>query len=178
MIRLFAGLALPDAVRARLSLMASGIPGARWLAPETYHVTLRFIGEVEEHVAQAVHESLDAVKAPAFALELAGVGAFATGHRTHTVWAGVEKTPPLTFLHDKVESAVVRAGLAPEPRKFAPHITLARIKRQPGRRLHDFLAHHALFRTEPFPVDRFVLFSSHLGGTGATYVAEAEYLLQ
>jgi 2'-5' RNA ligase len=178
MIRLFVGLSLPDEVRLRLAALASGIPGARWLEPETYHVTLRFIGEVEEQVGEAIHDLLDGIRAPAFPLELAGMGAFDTGHRAHTLWAGVEKSAALVFLRDKVESAVVRAGLPPETRKFSPHVTLARIKDQPGRRLHDFLSHHGLFRAGPFMVDRFVLYSSHLGRTGATYTAEAEYPLE
>lgn len=90
---------------------------------------------------------------------------------------GVERSAELEHLRDKVESAVVRAGLAPEARKFTPHLTLARFRDPPGPRLGDFLGRHALFRPLPLEVTHFTLFSSHLGRGGAVYAAEAEYPL-
>lgn len=177
MIRLFVGIALPERVQHELAGLCAGVPQARWVTPESMHLTLRFVGEVDEGVAHDIHDSLAAVHAPGFALELAGVGVFGSDRHPAALWVGVERAPELTHLRDKVESAVVRAGLPPEPRKFAPHVTLARFREAPGTRLGDFLARHALFRLPPITVDRFTLFSSHLGRTGASYVAEAEYSL-
>jgi 2'-5' RNA ligase len=71
----------------------------------------------------------------------------------------------------------VRAGLEPEGRKFIPHVTLARLKDVREAQVGPFLADHALFRIDPFPVDSFVLFSSFLSRNGAIYTPEAEYPL-
>lgn len=178
MIRLFVGIELPEVVRARLAAFAGGIPNVRWIAPENIHLTLRFIGEVDEDVGHDVDEALAAVAAPAFAFELAGFDTFGNGRRAHTLWAGVERNPALVHLRDKVESALVRVGLAPETRKFSPHVTIARLNDAPVGRLKDFLARNGLFRSGPIPCDRFVLFSSHLGRSGATYAVEADYPLE
>lgn len=177
MIRLFVGLDLPQDLRDALERLGGGIPGARWLPAENFHVTLRFIGEVDEDDAADLHEALAAVRAPAFDLEVAGFGAFQNGHRTHSLWAGVERTPPLMHLHEKVDRALVRAGLPPERRKYMPHITIAKLKGAPVHKVQDFIAHNNLFRHGPVPVEHFTLFSSTLGRSGATYTAEAEYPL-
>ena len=177
MIRLFVGLELPEPVRAELAGLCGGIPGARWILPENLHITLRFIGEVDEPLAEAIHENLERVEAPAFPLRLSGVGSFGKNHRASTVWAGVAPEPGLEHLHKKVESACVRAGCAPEGRKFTPHVTLARLKESQPIRLCQFEESHNLLSLGPFPVEAFTLFSSHLGADGAHYLAEARYAL-
>lgn len=178
MLRLFVGLPLSSDIADRLDRLAAGIPNARWVDSANLHVTLRFIGEVAEGVAHDIHEALERIRAPAFAVEVGGLGAFESGRRPHTLWVGVERAPALTHLRDKVESAVVRAGLAPEPRRFAPHVTIARLKDAPARRVSEFLAGHGLFRAGTLQADRFVLFSSRLGHGGPVYTAEAEYPLE
>ncbi len=177
MIRLFVGLDLPDAVRQRLAALRAGVPGARWMEPETYHITLRFLGELHEDQAADVDAALAELSAPGFELTIAGVGHFGQGHRAHTLWAGVERSPGLVHLQAKVESAVVRAGLPPEGRKLSPHVTLARFREAPAGRLADFAALHAGLRLGPLAVTSFQLFSSHLGRTGASYRVEADYRL-
>lgn len=177
MIRLFVGIGLPQDIRERLAALRSGVPQARWVEPENLHVTLRFIGEVDEGVADDIHDRLAEMRGSAFDLDLAGVGVFGPDRQPSTLWVGVAKTPELQHLRDKVESAVVRAGQPPETRKFSPHLTLARFKGAPGPRLGDFLAGHAMLRLPTVRVDRFVLFSSHLGRNGASYAVEAEYPL-
>lgn len=177
MIRLFVGLVLPEDARQRLAGLAGGIPGARWLEPDTFHITIRFIGEVAQDVAADIDAALAGIRAPAFPLSLVGVGSFGHGRQIHSLWTGVERSPALAHLHEKVERALVRTGLEPEPRKFAPHVTLARLKQAQPARVEAFAAEHALFRHGPFAIDRFVLFSSHLGRAGASYMAEAEYPL-
>ena len=176
MIRLFVGLDLPDPVRMVLGGIGSGVPGARWTPPGNLHVTLRFIGEVDETTADAIDVALSGIRAPDFEMTLAGCGAFASGHRAHTLWTGVERGPALLHLQDKVESAVVRAGVAPEGRKYQPHVTLARLKATPTSRLQSFIAGHNLLRAT-IAVEHFVLFSSRLGHEAPVYTAEAEYPL-
>ena len=177
MIRLFAALPLPEATRERLARLQSGLPGARWVDPHNLHITLRFIGEVDEGTAADVDEALDRVTAPPFPLVLEGAGNFGKGHRSHTLWAGVERSDPLHHLRDKIESALVRAGLPPEERKYSPHVTLARLNDQSAARLGPWLAGAGLFRDGPVMVDRFCLYESILGRTGPTYHALRSYPL-
>jgi 2'-5' RNA ligase len=177
-MRLFVGIALPEDVRFRLSLLCAGLPNVRWVPPENLHVTLRFIGEVDGGVMQDVDAALAGVRAPQFSLSLAGVGHFGNGGHVRVIWAGIEKSPALQHLRDKVESAVVRAGVPPEGQKFSPHITLARPKTSPPTaKLRDFLAHNNLFRTPAFEVTHFTLYQSFTGREGSTYRAEHSYEL-
>ena len=90
-------------------------------------------------------------------------------------WAGVAKEPALTHLHDKVESAVVRAGLEPDRQNYRPHVTLAHPKDPPPHKLQQYLAMNNLFRSESFEVTHFTLFSSHIGSETPIYHAERSY---
>ncbi len=178
MVRLFVGLAVPYELRLRLSgLIAHRFPGAKWVPPENYHLTLRFIGEVDNGRADDIDAGLSAIAARGFDLTLSGVGTFETRGRPHALWVGVERNAALEQLRAKVESAVVRAGCEPERRRFVPHITLARLDNPDPVRLGEFLRLHGLFRAQPVPVERFTLFSSHLGKDQAHYTAEADYAL-
>ena len=174
MLRLFVGIGLPPEIKLRLSLIAAGVPGARWVDPGNYHVTLRFIGEVDEGMAGDIDGALAYIRAARFDLVLSGVGQF--GDRM--LWAGIEKNPPLLHLRDKVESALVRLGLEPETRRYAPHVTLARLKGASEARLQAYIREHALFRAEPFAVDRFSLIASYLTKSGAIYEDQADYALR
>lgn len=177
MLRLFVGIGFPPALKLRLSLLCAGLPGARWVDPDNFHLTLRFIGETGEDVAADIDAALARVKARRFSLQLAGIGLFASGERARTLWVGIERHPDLVALRDKVEQALIRTGLPPEPRKFAPHVTLARLNNPPRDPLHDFLAAHALFRTDPLPVEGFHLIASFPTKSGAIYEDQAEYPL-
>lgn len=177
MHRLFVGLALPPATRMHLSLLAGGIPNARWVSPENFHLTLRFIGEVPGHVADDIDQTLAGLSARGFALSLTGVGTFDKGGRLSSLWVGVERNPSLEHLQGKVERAVVRAGCEPERRRFLPHVTLARIERSPEEKVARFVQEHGTFRHGPVEVTSFVLFQSMLGKEQAHYVPEAEYAL-
>lgn len=174
-MRLFVAVTLPEGLRERLSDLGHGLPGARWVAAENLHLTLRFIGEVDGADARDIDESLVAIRAPAFQLALQGFGLFGDKRRPRALWAGVGASDELTRLQEKVEQAVVRAGRPPERRKFKPHVTLARFASSPGAKLQDFLAVHALFRSAPFPVEGISLFSSFLSNSGAIYRQEAVY---
>lgn len=176
-MRLFVAIALPEELRARLSRMQQGVPAARWVDPDNLHLTLRFIGEADGIEAQDLDAALAQVRASRFDLTLAGVDRFGQGRKSRALWVGVEPIPELDRLRRRVEQAVQAAGFAPERRKFKPHVTLARLKGDPGHRLHDHLAQHATFRAEAFEVREFVLYSSVLAPTGAIYTPEAAYPL-
>lgn len=173
MLRLFVGIALPPELKLQLSLICSGVPGARWVDPGNYHLTLRFIGEVDEGLASDIDAALLQVRAPRFEVTLAGVGRF--GDRM--LWVGVDKSPPLVHLRDKVESALVRLGLPAETRRYAPHVSLARLRNASEAKLQAFIEAHALFRGAPFAVERFSLVASYLTKSGAIYEDQADYPL-
>jgi 2'-5' RNA ligase len=178
MIRLFAALALPDAVRERLALVRGPLPGARWVPPENMHLTLRFIGEVEPPMAADIDTALGRIEAPAFELSLTEPGSFGSRGRVRALWAGVKKTDDLMRLQAKIEVACVRVGLEPERRRYHPHVTLARCKNASQDSVNAFIAFHGGFDLPMIAVDRFYLFSSRMGRSGSVYATEAVYPLK
>lgn len=176
MIRLFAAIGLPHSVATRLSFMQAGIPGARWSPIENLHLTLRFIGEVEQSVARDIDDVLSAVHVPAFELRLRGVGEFG-GKEPHAIWAGVALSEQLHRLHAKIESALQRMGLPTDTRKYTPHVTLARLRDAPYPKVAEFVCAHGAFDSGPFQVSSFGLYSSHATSHGSHYVLESEYAL-
>ncbi len=177
-MRLFVALDLPWHVRERPAAMAgSGIPGARWVPPENYHLTLRFIGEVPGYQAEEIDHALAALKVRGFSLSLAGLGVFSKAGRGSALWVGVERNPQLEHLRGKIETALQRCGLEPERRRFQPHVTLARLDNAVESKVAAFMQAHNLFRADPVQVEHFTLFSSLLGKEQAVYTAEVEYPL-
>jgi 2'-5' RNA ligase len=177
MHRLFVAIDFPEPVRRELALLCFGLPDARWVPPEQLHLTVRFIGEVEGSVLLDVRDALGDVRAAPFDLRLRGMGHFPPRGRPSVLWAGVDGGDGLRVLHDRVEAAVTRAGLPPEARNFAPHVTMARLKGTHPRRVADYLTEHALFSVGPFAVESFHLYSSVLGPKGAAHTLEASYPL-
>ena len=175
MLRLFVGINFPPELKLRLSLLCSGVPGAKWVDPGNFHLTLRFIGEIDEDVAGDVDVALSRLRARRFTLQIAGTGVF--GDKPRSLWAGIERNPELVGLRDKIEQALIRVGLPPEPRKFAPHVTLARLRDPPLDKLRDFLAAHACFRADPLPVEGFSLIASFQTKAGSVYEDQADYPL-
>ncbi len=140
-MRLFVGLELPRDIRSLLAgLAARGIPGARWLPAENYHLTLRFIGETPAWRAEEIDSALSELRAREFALTMAGLGTFSKSDRATTLWVGVERSEQLWRLRAKIETALQRAGLEPERRRFSPHVTLARLDNVPEAKLAGFRA--------------------------------------
>lgn len=177
MHRLFVGIRPPAAIRDALIAMMSGAAGVRWQNDDQLHITLRYIGEVERPVAEDVAAMLAHIVSPAFDLAVADVGLFDRGSRHPTaLWAGVRPHDAIAELHRKVDRAIVRAGLDSERRAYLPHITLARIGGR-GAVVEPWLAANAGLASEPFAVDHFLLFESHLGREGAWYERLARYRL-
>lgn len=178
MIRLFAGLALPPDCRETLARVQGGLPGARWVPPENYHITLRFVGEMTEPDAEAIAASLDMLAHPPVTVRIAGLSFGGDSHRARTLWAEVERTPELAELQKRVESLIVASeACAPETRRYRPHVTLARLSGVRPERLQTFLTEHALVACEPFVADAVVLYSSTLSPKGSTYVEEVRFPL-
>jgi 2'-5' RNA ligase len=177
MLRLFVGIGFPPELKLQLSSLCSGVPGAKWVDPGNFHLTLRFIGEIGEDVGADIDDMLSRLRARRFTLQIAGTGVFSGGDKPRSLWAGVERTPELMALRDKVEHAMIRAGLSPEPRRFAPHVTLARLRDPSLDQLQAFLVTHARFRADPFPVNTFSLIASFQTKSGSVYEDQADYAL-
>ena len=175
MIRLFVALGLPDDLRHRLAGLGGGVPGARWVEPHNLHLTLRFLGDTGEDRLEDLDAELAGVEVPPFELTLEGAGQFGTGRKIHTLWVGAARSEGLERLQARVEAAAVRAGFAPETRKFTPHVTLARHANAPPERVMQFLAGNGLFRSLPVAVTEFHLYESHRGRNGPDYAVIASY---
>lgn len=176
MHRLFTAIRPPEEVRDLLfDAMDDGLD-FRWQGDEQLHLTLRFIGEVERPVAEDVAAALSRIRADSFAIRIAGVGRF-DQRNSGALWAGVEPRAPPAALAAKIERACQSAGLEPERRVFHPHVTLARWKGRRTREVAAFLEQAQRLASEPFQVDRFILFESRLSRHGAHYEPVAEYML-
>jgi 2'-5' RNA ligase len=176
MLRLFTGLELPEDLAFDLSFMQGGIPGARWIEPGHFHLTLRFIGDIDTSLARDITHSLSAIDIKPFRLSLKGVGVFG-GKQPHTLYVGVEESAELhrlRALHDRLCQVL---GLPPEGRKYAPHVTLARLKNPPARQLLHWVQLHNLYRSKPFDVSEFVLFNSRPLRGGGPYGIQQSYQL-
>jgi len=176
MHRLFVALRPPEAIRDLLIDAMDDSPALRWVSDDNLHLTLRFIGEVERPLARDVAASLSRIRYPAFELKISGLGRFEQ-RNGGALWAGVDPRKPVAELAAKVDRACVLAGLEPERRAFHPHITLARFGRRNAEAARDFERRNADLESEPFAVDRFILFESQLSRHGPHYEEVAQYEL-
>ena len=176
MPRLFTGIEIPSGVAQSLATLRGGLPGARWIEPDNYHMTLRFIGDVDDTVAREVISLLARVQRRSFELRVEDLKSFG-GRTPRAVVATLGPTPAVSELQAEHERLMQRVGLEPEGRKYIPHVTLARLRESSSRQVADYLALRAPFRSAPFMVSRFVLFSSRASIGGGPYVVEAAYPL-
>lgn len=176
MPRLFTGLQIPAEIGASLTQLRAGLPGARWVEPGNFHITLRFIGDVDDTVAREFALLLGAVARRRFEVALAGLDVFG-GRRPRAVYVPVAAPPQLAELQAEHERLAQRVGLPAEGRNYKPHVTLARLRDTPPRLAAEYLSQRGLFRTPPFAVEQFVLFSSRASVGGGPYVVEAAYPL-
>lgn len=169
MIRLFTALDLPEDQKQELLGRMGGLPKVRWQTHDQLHLTLRFIGEVEENVAEEIRLLLGSLDFKPFKIRISGVGTFGTRRNPRMVWAGIEGVGELKALQGKITNVIRRAGIPPEERKYTPHVTLARLKGGNGNKLQEYLKNNRDLYLERFGVEAFHLMQSHLGNTGAHY---------
>jgi 2'-5' RNA ligase len=174
MPRLFTGIEIPPLLAERLSYLRGGLVGARWIDADRYHLTLRFIGDVDMVTAEAAAESLARVRRRPFSVRLRGLTALGT-RKPHAVVAEVEPATPLMELQAEHERLMQRIGLPAEGRKYTPHVTLARLRSGNPRDIAEYLSVRGGFMADTFEVDRFVLFSSRDSIGGGPYVVEQTY---
>jgi 2'-5' RNA ligase len=176
MPRIFTGLEIPENVAQSLSFLRGGLPGARWIDPENYHLTLRFIGDVDDTTEHEIAALLARVQRKPFELRFDALSSFG-GRRPRAVIATLAQTAALMELQAEHERLMQRIGLEPEGRKYTPHVTLARLRNSSSRQVADYFATRAFVQPLPFTVSRFVLFSSRASVGGGPYVVEAAYPL-
>ncbi len=177
MPRLFSGIEVPAAVAERLSLLRAGLPGARWIDPANYHLTLRFLGDVDGATARDFTHALGEISTASFELRLDGLGSFGGG-KPRAIFAGIALSPALDTLQRAHERVAREVGLPPEPRNYKPHVTLARLKGARADAVATYLGHQGGIMRDAFAVTRFVLFSSRDSVGGGPYVVEAAYPLE
>jgi 2'-5' RNA ligase len=174
MPRLFTGLEIPSRTASRLAMLRGKLVGARWIDPENYHLTLRFVGDIDTLQANAFASALDEIEFDSFDLAIDGLGSFG-GNRPRALWAGVKPSEPLERLQRAHDRAARVAGLPPDPRNFTPHITLARLRETRPAAVAEYLSYFGGFIAEPIRISRFVLFSSRANQGGGPYLVEASY---
>lgn len=177
MPRLFIAIDLPAEIKEAIHPLCSGLPGARWVPDDQLHLTLRFIGDLQHELFAGLYTRLDEVKAKPFPLHIKGLGTFPPRGKARVLWVGLKKSDALIELRKKVDSVLRRLEIPLEKKKFAPHVTIARLGKTPAPRLGNYLAANNLFRQPPFRVTSFRLYSSILRPDGAVHTCEAEYFL-
>jgi 2'-5' RNA ligase len=175
-MRLFTGLEIPSDLAIDLGMMRGGISGARWIDVENYHMTLRFIGDIDDATACEVHSSLEQIRRRSFTVTLEGLSSFG-GAKPRAIVAKAKPAADLVELQAQHERLMRRIGIAPEPRKFTPHVTLARLRAASSVAVADYLSMRGYFFSRRFEAQRFVLFSSRASTGGGPYVVEAAYPL-
>lgn len=174
-MRLFAALDLSGEHRRLLSSLRRPIPGVTWYPPETYHLTLRFIGDITSRpLLEEIDHALASVEGAAFAIEPSGVG-ISTPPARARLWAGVRPSDALARLQSRIETALRRAGLPAEKKRFQPHIALAALGGAPDAETIQWMQGHNLMRGTPATIGHFTLFRSHRSHDAPVYESCAEY---
>jgi 2'-5' RNA ligase len=178
MYRLFIAIDLPKPVKGRLEVLQKHLDGVKWIEQQQMHLTIRFLGNVDEYLYQKLLSNLKIIHSPSFVYSIKGVGVFPNVHRPKVLWAGVEADDRLSTLYQKIEKVVVSSGFDPEERDYKPHITLGRVK----QRLHSeecqsFLEKYENLEITDIKVDNFILYQSRLTRHGALHQQVQQYSL-
>lgn len=174
MPRLFSALEITDNVASQLELMRGGIPGARWIERDAYHVTLRFYGDMDDRTANDLAEELARIECGPFEISLKELGYFG-GAKPHSLHVKVTENEALSRLQSATERAARGLNVKLDRRKFMPHVTIARLKDAQSGDVEAFINQHNLYRSEEIEVERFVLMSARSSRGGGPYVVEEAY---
>ena len=169
MPRLFIAIEISRRVKAELEALHREIPGMCWVPPEQIHLTLAFLGEVEEEKLELLFRGLGRIEAEPFTFRLTGPGCFPRSGKPRVLWYGVERLLSLERLAQRIRNAVTACGIELEERPFSPHITLARVKGAAPDAVKSFVDHPGTTRFPAVTVRQFVLFQSILSRQGALH---------
>lgn len=173
-MRLFIALCLPDLARDDLESLQSRLPAGRPVPWDNLHLTLAFLGDQTESTAEAVHDALETLRAPAFSLTLSQ-GTVYGGRHGQAVAIEAPASPPLRELHDRIHARLRGAGVLPDRRRFRPHVTLSRLKGHTDA--SPLLTALTGVTLGPYLCTDFALFASTLHRDGAVHDELARYPL-
>ena len=180
-MRCFLAIDLDERTRGDIAAIAEALqedfPKLRWVKPDTYHITLRYLGEISEEQVSAIQDSIK-IPTHTFTLHFTNTGAFPNARRPSVLWIGTDALPQLLACRETCETAARDIGLEPDTKPFHPHITLARARK--NQRLGDVsstLEQVSLDALDEFRADRVSLFKSTLTGNGPVYDIIAEFPL-
>ncbi len=176
-MRLFIAIELPGEVKRKLAGLRTEIPGARWVPLEQLHLTLSFLGEVDDEMRELLTEELHEIVTPGFDLHFSGTGCFPNSRHPRVLWVGLAAEQLLTKLAELVRKAVISCDIPQEERPFSPHITLARFREPAGREVAAFLEKHQRLELPTVKVREFVLFQSRLTPQGAIHIPVRQFPL-
>lgn len=177
MPRLFVAIDLPEDRRSRLEALRTDTLSARWTPPEQYHLTLRFIGDVTERQAEAVQQALATVAGTSFEIQSPGLGVFPSRRKPRVLFASIQRADALMKLQQRIDAALLSAGVDRADKPFHPHVTVARLKRARPQTVRHYLRDRQDFTLPPFPVEAYVLYESDLTPEGALHTPLATFPL-
>lgn len=175
MARLFVALDVPPLIKQMLEGLQGGVPGARWVNSDMFHITLAFLGEVDSRSEADIISALAPVTVKPFDLTFDGLDTFGDKKRVRSIHVRVKNTPELNALQHSVVHALKRLGFESEHKRYTPHVTLARLKFCDMARVGRFIEETGPVRLPPVTVRGFTLFESHLAHTGAHYLPRCEF---
>lgn len=180
MPRLFIAIDLPDFVKDQLAeIQRFPVPGARRVQRQQMHLTLHFIGEVDKDVMNQIQQAMISFRHDPFEMVLEGVGYFPPRGKPRVLWAGIPENAALLTLHQTTGAALADIGLPSDDKAYQPHITLSRLRITPPRKaIQEFTEKFKDFRTVPFRIETFILYSSVLSSKGPRYTQEAVFPLR
>ena len=175
-MRLFTGLELPATLTWDLAALQGGLPGARWIDPGDFHITLAFVGDVSPSTARELAEMLGRLSKPALSLRLVGLEVYGS-RKPSSLHVRVSSDPALVALQASHVSILRRLGVAVEKRRYQPHVTIGRIAQCRPKDIARYMERTGGVFTPPFPVSRFVLYSARDTVGGGPYLAEETFPL-
>lgn len=176
-LRLFLGIAIPEEIASLLKPMQCGLDGASFSPRENFHITLRFIGDLEAKETAELDAQIALIHQKPFKLSLNSVDFFGKEH-PNSIHALVKQTPEIMLLAQRCENACRHLGHEPETRNYKPHVTLAYLRKNIAlRNVLEWQSRHNRFTSPEFEVNNFYLYSSHTGNGPSHYRIEAEYPL-
>lgn len=177
-MQLFIGLSLPDRVSSQLACLRGSLPHIQWRDPDTYHLTLNFIGEIRHYdLMNELDLRLEKIRCPAFELTIETVSYFQSSTQVQNFWAGVQFSEPLIHLHKKLEQCLRSLNINHTRQKFTPHITLATGTALPHSQIALWLAQYNLLKIPRVEIDYFSLFSIYPNTGHPFYRSESDYPL-
>jgi 2'-5' RNA ligase len=180
-LRSFIAIELPDTVKAALLSLQQELKtcgaGVRWVKPEGVHLTLKFLGDIEEKLVDGIVETLKGTcrKFQKFNCEVRGVGVFPGIKVPRVLWAGIEDHDKLKLIQQEIDTGMSSLGFEREGRKFTPHLTLGRFRTSEGKMaLLNKMQVYKELNLGIIDVNHISLMKSDLGPAGAKYTRIAE----